>query len=94
MGRPMGLMIKGGVVFCAIIGKTVGTRSPKITELTLIFTSEEPVVLHVHGFGFLVYDIRLPLDGNPKGCEVVEHIATKVEVNPQMLSTLKNAESI
>ena len=29
------------------------------------------------------------LDGNPKGCEVAEHIATKVELNPRMLSTLK-----
>ena len=37
---------------------------------------------------------RLLMDGNPRGCEVEEHIATKVEVNPQMLSTLKNAESI
>ena len=32
---------------------------------------------------------RLLLDGNPKGCEVAEHIATKVELNPQMLSTFK-----
>ena len=37
---------------------------------------------------------RLLLDGNPKGYEVADHIATKVEVNPQMLSTLKNAKSI
>ena len=32
---------------------------------------------------------RLLLDGNPKGYEVAEHIATVVEVNPRMLSTLK-----
>ena len=32
--------------------------------------------------------------GNPKGCVIAEHIATKVEVNPQMLSTLKNGKSI
>ena len=31
----------------------------------------------------------LILDGNPKGYEVAEHVATKVEVNPWMLSTLK-----
>ena len=31
---------------------------------------------------------------NPNGYEVAEHIATKVEVNPRMLSTLKNAKSI
>ena len=37
---------------------------------------------------------RLHLDGNPKGYEVAEHIATKVEVNPRMISTLKNAKSI
>ena len=37
---------------------------------------------------------RLRLDGNPKGYEVAEHIATKVEVNPRILSTLKNAKSI
>ena len=34
--------------------------------------------------------VRLPPDVNPKGCEYAEHIATKVEVNPHMLSTLKN----
>ena len=28
---------------------------------------------------------HLILDGNPKGYEVVEHISTKVEVNPLML---------
>ena len=37
---------------------------------------------------------RLLLYGNPKGHEVAEHIATKVEVNPRMLSTLENAKSI
>ena len=37
---------------------------------------------------------RLLLDGNPKGYEVAEHKATKVEVNPRILSTLKNAKSI
>ena len=37
---------------------------------------------------------RLLLDGNPNGYEVAEHIATKVEVNPRMHSTLKNSESI
>ena len=31
---------------------------------------------------------------NQKGCEVSEQIATKFEVNPQMLSILKNAKSI
>ena len=38
--------------------------------------------------------VRLLLGGNPKGCAVAEHIATKFEVNPQMLSTLKNEKSI
>ena len=37
---------------------------------------------------------RLILDGIPKGHEVAEHISTKVEVNPRMLSTLKNEKSI
>ena len=36
----------------------------------------------------------LLLDGNTKGCELAEHIVTKVEVNPRMLSTLKNARYI
>ena len=36
----------------------------------------------------------LLLDGNPKGYEVAEHIVTKVELNPPMLSTLKNSKSI
>ena len=31
------------------------------------------------------------LDRNPKGCEAAEYIVTKVEVNPQMISTLKDA---
>ena len=34
------------------------------------------------------------MDGNPKGYEVAYHIATKVEVNPRMLSALKNAKII
>ena len=29
------------------------------------------------------------LDVYPKGCEIAEHIATKVKVNPRMLSTFK-----
>ena len=36
----------------------------------------------------------LLLDENPKGYEVAEHIATKVEVNLRILSTLKNAKFI
>ena len=36
----------------------------------------------------------LLLDRNPKGYEVAYHTATKVEVNPQMISTLKNAKYI
>ena len=32
--------------------------------------------------------------GNTKSCGVADYIATKVEVNPHMLSTLKNAKSI
>ena len=32
---------------------------------------------------------RLLMDGNPKEYEVAEHMATKFEVNPRMLLTLK-----
>ena len=32
--------------------------------------------------------------GNPTGYEVAEHIATKVEINPWIISTLKNTEYI
>ena len=39
------------MIFGAIIGNIVGTRSPKEPELALSFASAEPVVLHVHGFG-------------------------------------------
>ena len=39
-------------------------------------------------------DGRLILDGNPKGHELAEHIATKVEVNPQIILTLKIEKSI
>ena len=34
------------------------------------------------------------LDRKPNLYDVAEHIATKVEVNPQMLLTLKNVKSI
>ena len=34
------------------------------------------------------------MDENPKGYEVSEHIATKVEVNPGIILTLKNAKFI
>ena len=34
------------------------------------------------------------LDGKPNGYKVAEHIATKFEANPRMLSTLTNAESV
>ena len=37
---------------------------------------------------------RLLLDENSNRYEVAEHIVTKFEVNPRMLSTLKNAKSI
>ena len=37
---------------------------------------------------------HLLLDGNSKGYEVAEHISTKVEVNPWMLSKLKNSKYI
>ena len=37
---------------------------------------------------------RLLMDENKKGYEVAEHIATKVEGNPRMISTLKNAKYI
>ena len=37
---------------------------------------------------------RLLLGGNPKVYKVAEHIATKFAVNPRMLPTSKNAESI
>ena len=37
-------------------------------------------------------DKRLLLDGNPKGYEVAEHIATKVEVYTRILSTLKDGK--
>ena len=37
---------------------------------------------------------HLILYGNPKGYEVVEHIAKKIEVNPGMILTLKNEKFI
>ena len=57
MGRPMGFMIEGGVIFCAIIGNIVGTRIQKEPESTLRFMVAEPVILHVHGFGFALDDV-------------------------------------
>ena len=37
---------------------------------------------------------HLIMDRIPKGYEVAEHIAKKIAVNPQMLSTLKKSKSI
>ena len=37
---------------------------------------------------------RVLLDVNLKGYEVAEHIATKVEVNPRILSTLKGEKLV
>ena len=34
------------------------------------------------------------MDVNPKGYEVAEHMTKKFEVNPRMLSSLKNEKSI
>ena len=39
-------------------------------------------------------DGRFIMDRNTKGYEVAEHMATKVDVNPRMLSTLENEKSI
>ena len=44
------------MIFFYIIGKVVGTRSPKTLELILSFMAVEPVVLHVDGFGFVLDD--------------------------------------
>ena len=49
-------MIKGGVIFGAIIGKIIGTRSLKEPELALSFTAAEPVVLYVHDFSLTLDD--------------------------------------
>ena len=46
----MGFIVNRGVIFGAVIGKIVRSRSPKETELTLSFAEAEPVVLHVRGF--------------------------------------------
>ena len=46
-------------------------------------------------YGFRMSSVeRLFLDGEPKGGEVAEHVATKVEVKPRILSILKNSKSI
>ena len=50
MRNPMGFMIKGGMIFCDVVGKIVRSRNPKEQELTLSFASAEPVVLHLHIF--------------------------------------------
>ena len=78
MGRHMGLMIKGGVIFCAIIGNIVGTRSAKEPELALSFTAAESVVLHVHCFGFELYDCVI---GNPN-CSVVITLYGRFRLRP------------
>ena len=39
-------------------------------------------------------DGGLLLDGNPKGYDVAEHNTTKVDVNPQIISTLKKGQGL
>ena len=53
---PMGFMVKGGVIFCAIVCNIFRSRIPKELELTLIFAAAETVVLHVHGFCLALND--------------------------------------
>ena len=43
-------MVKGRMIFCAVVGKIVRARIQKEAEFTLSFAAAEPVVLYVHGF--------------------------------------------
>ena len=40
------------VIFCAIVSEVELSRVPKISELLLRFSAEEPVEFHVRGLGF------------------------------------------
>ena len=53
-----------------------------------LFLNVVTISFRISRGGFLI------LDGNPKGYEVSEHIATNVKVNSQMISTLKNKKYI
>ena len=61
------------MIFCAIIGKIVGTRRPKEPELTLSFTVAEPVILHLHGFGFALDD-GVSSNNNCSGVIIIDSI--------------------
>ena len=52
----MGFMVKGGMVFCAVVGKIVRARSSKEAELNLRFAAAEPLVLHVCSFCLALND--------------------------------------
>ena len=64
--------------------------SSTLTNATLLYWFINVVARHFR----MSRGGSLLLDGNPKWYEVEDHIATKVEVNPRMLSTLKNAKPI
>ena len=77
------------MIFCAIIGNIVGTRSPKKPGLTLSFTAAEPVVLHVNGFGFALDDGVI---SNPN-CGGVITLGGRFGMNPTNLDNgLTNLE--
>ncbi len=50
MGTSVGQVVRGRVVFGVVIGKIFGTFFPIETELSLGFTTSEPMDLHANHF--------------------------------------------
>ena len=69
----MGLMIKRGVVFGAIVVNIFGTRITKELELALIFAAAEPIILNVHCFG-LTLDYGVVRNTNRRGVITLDGI--------------------
>ena len=56
-GKAYGTREKGGGDFLCHNRKNCGHQEPKKLELSLSFTAEQPVELHVHGFCFALDDV-------------------------------------
>ena len=54
MCGSMCLVVHWGIIFGAVIGYIINTRSTIVTELALRVPTMETVEVHVHGLGVLV----------------------------------------
>ena len=56
MGRAVGFVIEGRMMFGAVVSPVEVAQGPVETELALSVTVAEPIETHVHGLGLLGSD--------------------------------------